>query len=690
MATNESLDEVQEENAGLQTVVDEDDFVIEEFGSDSDDQATEKALEIMEPKKGMIFGSENDAIVFYKRYARKKGFAITRRSSRTADEKLRYFTLACSRQGKAQYSSKNTWKPHPSIRMQCPAKINLALYGPDDKFRLSSLTLEHNHDLSPSETTQTSVLICNKKPDLSAKRRRVSNGRAENRANKKSNSPRVQAGGYENHQVGQKEPTDNLQEERRLKLGAGDAHALYHFFFRMQSKNPNFFYVMDFDEDSRLRNVFWADARSRAAYEYFSDVMTFDSTYLTNKYGIPFASFVGVNHHGESILLGCGILSDENTETFVWFFKSWLACMSNKPPKAVITDQCKAIQDAIEEVFPQTCHRWCLWHIMKKIPEKLSGFSGFENIQINLTNVVYDSLAQSDFEKDWIEIIGKFGLQDSEWLNGLYCNRQKWVPVYVKDTFWAGMSCTHKSESINAFFDGYVNSCTTPNQFLEQYGNAIRDMVEKENNADCKSFQEVVPCITHYDIEKQFQTAYTNEKFAEFQEQLKGKIYCYPTVLKQEGSIYIFKVLQDVKIREQQISLDFTVWFNGDGCDVKCICRHFEFQGILCSHIISVLALMKIKEVPSKYVLQRWRKDLERRHSSITCFYDDMVNSPVARRFDLLCKSFYEVAEKAAASDELYDLVMDGLRELKVKVNPQRDTHEIQNSNPLENQDKEM
>ena len=51
MATNESLDEVQEENAGLQTVVDEDDFVIEEFGSDSDDQATEKALEIMEPKK---------------------------------------------------------------------------------------------------------------------------------------------------------------------------------------------------------------------------------------------------------------------------------------------------------------------------------------------------------------------------------------------------------------------------------------------------------------------------------------------------------------------------------------------------------------------------------------------------------------------------------------------------------------
>ncbi|KAK1272213.1 Protein FAR1-RELATED SEQUENCE 5 [Acorus gramineus] len=37
---------------------------------------------------------------------------------------------------------------------------------------------------------------------------------------------------------------------------------------------------------------------SRALYESFSDVISFDSTYLTNKYDMPFAPFVGVNHHG--------------------------------------------------------------------------------------------------------------------------------------------------------------------------------------------------------------------------------------------------------------------------------------------------------------------------------------------------------------------------------------------------------
>jgi zinc finger SWIM domain-containing protein 3 len=48
---------------------------------------------------------------------------------------------------------------------------------------------------------------------------------------------------------------------------------------------------------------FWADARSRAAYEFFNDVITFDTTYLTNRYDMPFASFARVNHHGQSIIL---------------------------------------------------------------------------------------------------------------------------------------------------------------------------------------------------------------------------------------------------------------------------------------------------------------------------------------------------------------------------------------------------
>jgi hypothetical protein len=87
---------------------------------------------------------------------------------------------------------------------------------------------------------------------------------------------------------------------------------------------------MEMNDECRLQNVLWADARSRAAYEFFGDIVTFDTTYLTNIYNMPFAPFVRVNHHGQSILLGAGLISSEDTDTFVWLFKSWLDCMNGR------------------------------------------------------------------------------------------------------------------------------------------------------------------------------------------------------------------------------------------------------------------------------------------------------------------------------------------------------------------------
>ena len=66
---------------------------------------------------------------------------------------------------------------------------------------------------------------------------------------------------------------------------------------------------MNLDIEHRIRNVFWTDARSRATFTEFGDVVMFDTNYLVNKYDMPFASFMGVNHHGHSVLLGCQLIS---------------------------------------------------------------------------------------------------------------------------------------------------------------------------------------------------------------------------------------------------------------------------------------------------------------------------------------------------------------------------------------------
>ena len=96
---------------------------------------------------------------------------------------------------------------------------------------------------------------------------------------------------------------------------------MHDYFVRMQGKNSNFYHALDLDDKLRVQNIFWVDARSKVVYESFHDVITFDTTYLTNKYDMPFAPFIEINHYGESIILDCGLLSSEDTDSFVWVFR---------------------------------------------------------------------------------------------------------------------------------------------------------------------------------------------------------------------------------------------------------------------------------------------------------------------------------------------------------------------------------
>ncbi|KAL7206428.1 hypothetical protein ACSBR2_019192 [Camellia fascicularis] len=76
----------------------------------------------------------------------------------------------------------------------------------------------------------------------------------------------------------------------------------------------------------------------------------------------------------------------------------WLNCILDHPPRAIIIDQCKAMQNATDIVFPNARHRCCLWHIMKKILEKLKGYFQYESMKLALQNAVYDTITKDEFE----------------------------------------------------------------------------------------------------------------------------------------------------------------------------------------------------------------------------------------------------------------------------------------------------
>ncbi|KAL2486869.1 Protein FAR1-RELATED SEQUENCE 5 [Abeliophyllum distichum] len=154
---------------------------------------------------------------------------------------------------------------------------------------------------------------CNRQVSAHVKRKLECNDIAGVPLYKSFNSAVVEAGGYDMMTCVEKDCRNYIEKVRWLRLGEGDTAAVQAYFSKMQTLCPGFYFSMDLDEEGRLKNVFWADSRCREAYKEFGDVVTFDTTNLTNKYDMSFAPFVGVNHHGQSTLLGCGLVSNEDT-----------------------------------------------------------------------------------------------------------------------------------------------------------------------------------------------------------------------------------------------------------------------------------------------------------------------------------------------------------------------------------------
>jgi hypothetical protein len=113
-----------------------------------------------------------------------------------------------------------------------------------------------------------------------------------------------------------KKNIDNLKQSERKRKQNTDIACTLKYIERIQLTKPGFCCKMEVDGTGAVRSLFWTDGRSRMDYKIYGEFISFDTTYSTNKYNMPFAPILGINGHGKTIVFGWALLKDQRADTF--------------------------------------------------------------------------------------------------------------------------------------------------------------------------------------------------------------------------------------------------------------------------------------------------------------------------------------------------------------------------------------
>ncbi|XP_060190807.1 protein FAR1-RELATED SEQUENCE 5-like [Lycium barbarum] len=425
-------------------------------------QGNSHGLVDYEPKLGLEFDSDENPLNFYNEYARRVGFSV-RREYLNTNKKLGYVTsrkITCYEGFRRNDKQKEqVKKSRRETRTGCQAHIIVTRQS-TGKYRITKVELEHNHSLVPP--TMVHMLPSHRKInevqaheiDLAEDAVLFSKATFDFMS--------LQAGGRVNLGYTKLDQKNYLGTKRQKAMRQGEAGVLLECFEKKRIDDPSFFSA--------------ADSKMIIDYEIFGDVLSFDTTYQTNREHRPLASFVGLNNHRKMVVFVGALMYDETSESFQWLFETFFKAMSGKKPITIFTDQDAAISKAISLVMPEVHHS---------------------------LRCIYVYLDEDEFINAWNSILDEYNLHENEWLQGIYALREKLFAAYEKKFFSGGMNSTQLSESLNGDLKDYLQSDYNIVQFFKHYDRAIEDKRYNELQDTCDASQRFpvlkaqVPILAH-------------------------------------------------------------------------------------------------------------------------------------------------------------------------------------------------
>uniref|UniRef100_A0A803NCQ3 Protein FAR1-RELATED SEQUENCE n=1 Tax=Chenopodium quinoa TaxID=63459 RepID=A0A803NCQ3_CHEQI len=172
-------------------------------------------------------------------------------------------------------------------------------------------------------------------------------------------------------------------------------------------------------------------------------------------------------------------------------------------------------------------------------------------------------------------------------------------------------------EQLLAFRIRHTGLC----DFAERYVRAMEHRIEAERLADGNSVMYLRTLLTDFKIEETFRNVYTDAKFVEVQREL--------TLRRRRNRLV---------------------------------------GGESTRHCINALESQQIPDVPKKYILNRWRKDINRKHTRVKVAHHDLSKTKEVLRYDKMMVAFEPISCLASENDKALRMVIDGLQQFEIQI----------------------
>ncbi|KAG0483046.1 hypothetical protein HPP92_011130 [Vanilla planifolia] len=614
------------------------------------------------PKVNMEFEDDDEAYEFYINYAASIGFSVRKHLVKRRTSGLVYSrTYVCHKEGQSRKSEQRRDQqpvrgPKPYDRTGCAASMTIKIMK-NGRYRVTEFEPKHNHPLViPSKAhlfrwrwrrglvgTQADLM------DLS-----------DNQLNDSESCDQGKEMGENYHNLTIYTPSKYVTE-----LLPGDVGAIMQYIQEKQAEDPSFYYAMLLDHNDKLSAVFWADAKSMVDFECFGDVLCLDITFRSRDYGRPFVLFLGVNNHKQIIIFGAALLYHETEESFNWLLGTFKTAMYGKQPNVILTDRCEALSNAIQASWSSTTHRVCVWHMHNDALKHLNFvFQGSTTFAKDFAHCIYDIEDEEDFVLEWTNLVEKYDLGCNSWLAKLFEEREKWSLAYGRQVFCADIKSSLMKESFSCMLKENLRLECKLLDFFKHYETELNERRLAELHADYRASCHSSGKMAATKMLRQAANAYTPAAFKVFQSEFELSLDLMVYNYNQVHATYAYRV------KAEDCTKEYIVSFDTVENTIICSCRKFEFMGIQCRHVLKVLDIINIKELPPQYILKRWTKDAKSKNlREMHEMEGDIENKSVlGRRFSRLSYLCNRVAIRAAESEESYAFIETLSNELMDQV----------------------